>query len=233
MTKNSKVTVIMAVFNDEARVKNSIESILGQTYQNIELLILDDNSSDKTFDICDSYSNESNVNVFRNTKNIGLTKSLNKLIEMSDCDFIARQDSDDISYPTRIEKQLDFMDVNKVLVSTTRAHINNQSRKKIRPRYSHYLSNKLVINLKNPFIHGTLLIDKALLKKIGGYDEHYYFAQDFKLFSSLINENIEIKTLNEPLYFLNTEDNLSTKYKSKQKKYSKEILRENRKLFLK
>ncbi len=232
MTKNSKVTVIMAVFNDEARVKNSIESILGQTYQNIELLILDDNSSDKTFDICDSYSNESNVNVFRNPKNIGLTKSLNKLIEMSDCDFIARQDSDDISYPTRIEKQLDFMDVNKVLVSTTRAHISNQSRKKIRPRYSHYLSNKLVINLKNPFIHGTLLIDKALLKKMGGYDEHYYFAQDFKLFSSLINENIEIKTLNEPLYFLNTEDNLSTKYKSKQKKYSKEILRENRKLFL-
>ena len=131
MTKNSKVTVIMAVFNDEARIKNSIESILGQTYQNIELLILDDNSSDKTFDICDSYSNESNVNVFRNTKNIGLTKSLNKLIEMSDCDFIARQDSDDISYPTRIEKQLDFMDVNKVLVSTTRAHINNQSRKKL------------------------------------------------------------------------------------------------------
>ena len=76
----------------------------------------------------------------------------------------------------------------------------------------------MVINLKNPFIHGTLLIDKALLKKIGGYDEHYYFAQDFKLFSSLINENIEIKTLSEPLYFLNTEDNLSTKYKSKQKK---------------
>ena len=233
MINNTKVAVIMAVYNDEARIRNAIESILDQTYQNIELLILDDNSTDNTFNICESYSSNINVKVFRNNENIGLTKSLNKLIELADCDFIARQDSDDISYPSRIEKQLDFMDVSKALVTTTRAHIKNNGRKTIRPRYSHYLPNKLIIKLKNPFIHGTLLINKALLKNIGGYDEHYYFAQDFKLFSNLINENIEIKILNEALYFLNTEDNLSTKYKSNQKKYSKEILKENRKYFLK
>ena len=66
--------------------------------------------------------------------------------------------------------------------------------------------------------------------KIGGYNEDYYDSQDFKLFSDLINSKIDIPILNTPLYRLNTQDNLSTKFKLEQKEYTKKILKENRKI---
>jgi glycosyltransferase involved in cell wall biosynthesis len=231
MSNKNLVSVIMSVYNDELRVGKAIESILNQSYKNIELLIVDDSSTDKTLEICKDYI-QTNVHVYKNKKNIGLTKSLNKLLKLSNGNYIARQDSDDISHPTRIEKQINHMLKNKLLVSTTRANLLENSPSKIRPRWSHHIPNTLIIKFKNPFIHGTLVIEKELLEEIGGYDEEYYFAQDFKLFSDLINLKINIQTLREPLYFLNTTDNLSTRFTSAQSEYSKKILKENRKLII-
>ena len=81
MDENKLVSVIMSVYNDANRVKKSIESILNQSYSNIELLIMDDGSTDNTFEICKNYQNENNVKIFKNNHNIGLTKSLNILIK--------------------------------------------------------------------------------------------------------------------------------------------------------
>ena len=74
------------------------------------------------------------------------------------------------------------------------------------------------------------MIKKSLFEKIGGYNEDYYYSQDFKLFSDLINSKINIPTLNIPLYRLNTQDNLSTKFKTRTKRIYKKILKENRKI---
>ena len=230
MDENKLVSVIMSVYNDANRVKKSIESILNQSYSNIELLIMDDGSTDNTFEICKNYQNENNVKIFKNNQNIGLTKSLNILIKESSGYYIARQDSDDTSEIVRIEKQIDFMSHQNLLVSTTRAYVFNEITENIRPRYSHLIPNRLIIKLKNPFVHGTLMIKKSLFEKIGGYNEDYYYSQDFKLFSDLINSKIYIPTLKIPLYRLNTQDNLSTKFKQKQKEYTKKILEENRKM---
>ena len=230
MDENKLVSVIMSVYNDANRVKKSIESILNQSYSNIELLIMDDGSTDNTFEICKNYQNENNVKIFKNNKNIGLTKSLNILIKESSGYYIARQDSDDTSEIVRIEKQIDFMSHQNLLVSTTRAYVFNEITENIRPRYSHLIPNRLIIKLKNPFVHGTLMIKKSLFEKIGGYNEDYYYSQDFKLFSDLINSKIDIPILNTPLYRLNTLDNLSTKFKLEQKEYTKKILKENRKI---
>tara|TARA_Y100000389_G_C17458638_1_gene519970 strand:+ start:2090 stop:2791 length:702 start_codon:yes stop_codon:yes gene_type:complete len=233
MKDNKLVSVIMSVYNDGDRVQKAIESILNQSYSNLELLITDDCSSDHTLRICNKYSELDNVKVYRNKENIGLTKSLNKLIEQAKGDFIARQDSDDISHKMRIEKQIEYMETRDLLVSTTRATLLQNNYYKIRPRWSHLIPNKLVIKLKNPFIHGTLIIQKELLLEFGCYDESYYFAQDFKLFSDLINSGIKVTTLGENLYTLNTENNLSTKFKNQQQKFSNRILKENRKIISK
>jgi glycosyltransferase involved in cell wall biosynthesis len=233
MKDNKLVSVIMSVYNDGDRVQKAIESILNQSYSNFELLITDDCSSDHTLRICNKYSELDNVKVYRNNENIGLTKSLNKLIELTKGDFIASQDSDDISHKMRIEKQIEYMETRDLLVSTTRATLLQNNYYKIRPRWSHLIPNKLVIKLKNPFIHGTLIIQKELLLEFGCYDESYYFAQDFKLFSDLINSGVKVTTLGENLYTLNTENNLSTKFKNQQQKFSNRILKENRKIISK
>ena len=76
------ISVIMSVYNDEKNIDKSIESIMSQTYKNIELHILDDGSSDKTWEIINKYKTKyQNVFIHRNTNNLGLTKSLNYLIE--------------------------------------------------------------------------------------------------------------------------------------------------------
>ena len=104
------ISVIMSVFNNEDEVKHAIESILkNQDYKNFEFLIIDDASTDNTLDILLDLENKfNNIRILKNSENIGLTKSLNKLIESSNGEFIARQDADDFSLPFRFSKQLSF-----------------------------------------------------------------------------------------------------------------------------
>ena len=216
---NKKISVIMSVFNGENTLEESIESILNQTYSNFEFLIVDDLSDDKTYQILENYKNkDSRIRVFKNKENIGLTKSLNILLKQSKGFYIARQDADDISAEDRFYKQLDRLNKTNRQCVTTRAYINQNNRKKI-PGFSSYLPIKLISKYKNPFIHGTLLIESSLLKDLNGYDERFKYAQDYKLFLDLIEKGIKIETIKEPLYFLNTKNNISNIYKTEQNYY--------------
>ena len=103
------VSVIMSVFNNEKTVSKSIESILSQKGLDFELLVIDDCSTDKTYLECKKYKEYKNFRLLKNDKNIGLTKSLNLLIEKTNGDFIARQDGDDYSLENRLSEQYYFM----------------------------------------------------------------------------------------------------------------------------
>ena len=216
---NNKVSVLMSTFNSERTVAAAIESLINQTYKNIEILISDDCSEDKTFDICSEYErNNENIYLFKNKTNIGLTKSLNLLLKKSSGTYIARQDSDDISFNKRIQTQLKFLTDNKLDACTSRALIMN-SNKKI-PGISSFFPTNFLIKYKNPFLHGTLLIKKESINDIGGYDENFLFSQDYKLMTDLIKNGNKIKIQNKVLYYLNMEDNISTNFKNEQKYYS-------------
>lgn len=212
-----KISVILSVYNDENNIEESIESLLSQTYKNFELLISDDCSTDNSYEKIMKYSSYKNFSILKNEQNIGLTKSLNRLVNISKGKYIFRQDSDDISHPTRFEKQIEILENTKYQVCTTRA-INKQNEKKI-PGYSFYLPNKYLMKFKNPFIHGTLGIDKNLLNSLGNYDENFYYSQDYKLFTDLYKNNIKIWVIKEPLYSLNTAGNISTNKRELQKDY--------------
>ncbi|RPG61911.1 MAG: glycosyltransferase family 2 protein [Flavobacteriaceae bacterium TMED238] len=217
---NNLVSVIMSAYNAEESLGSSIESILNQSYKNLELLIMDDGSSDSTNQICKRYEKEyASIRVYENLKNIGLTKSLNTLISHANGTLIARQDADDFSTTKRIEKQIHYLQGNNLDACTTRALIIKNN-KKI-PRFSHYLPARFVIKKKNPFIHGTLLIKKSVIEKLGFYDERFLYAQDYKLFSDLFKAGFNIKTINECLYHLNTENNISSNYSQAQTYYAK------------
>jgi len=109
-----KISVIMSVYNNEKTVRRAIDSIINQSFNNLELIICDDNSSDNTFKILEEYKNKyNNIKIFRNEKNMGLAYSLNKCIELSQGEYIARQDGDDYSVENRLIKQFNFLEENK------------------------------------------------------------------------------------------------------------------------
>lgn len=220
----------MGVFNNELDVKNAIESIINQSYNNFEFLICDDSSEDNSYIICKEMSKIDNrIKLYKNNKNIGLTKTLNFLISKAEGSIIARQDADDLSHHSRLEKQIPYLDKYDAVVCRSNSIQDNT----IKPKVSHLIPYKLIINFKNPFVHGSLVINKLSLNKIQNYKEDFYYAQDFKLFSELIYKKNKIKYLKSPLYFHNTKNNISSKHLDEQNYFASKIKTENRKKFFK
>jgi len=216
LSDNPLISVVMSVYNHENAVGRAIESILNQTYDNFELLICDDFSDDNTMKIIQEF-NSSKIKVFRNKKNLGLTKSLNLLIKNSSGELVARQDADDISSIERLKLQKQFLIDNKLDAVGSRS-LNINTKKKI-PGISFYLPIKFQILYKNPLIHGSLLIKKSVLQNLNFYDENYYYSQDYKLMIDFINQNYNIKIMNSFLYNLNTSNNISSINKEEQRKF--------------
>ena len=215
-----KISIVMSVFNNSKTLKRSIESILNQDYENFEFLIMNDCSNDSSKEILKNFENkDSRIKIFHNKKNIGLTKSLNILIDNATGQLIARQDADDYSSKDRLSTQVAFLREHNLDACTARSRVISNG--KARPGLSFYLPIKLTMRYKNPFIHGTLLIKKDALIEIEKYDENFYYAQDYKLFKDLIDKGYKVNSLNKFLYFLNTEDNISSIMKKEQNFYAK------------
>ncbi|MEK9973896.1 MAG: glycosyltransferase family A protein, partial [Deltaproteobacteria bacterium] len=149
-----KLIIVSPCYNEEETLLNSgrllktiIEELISEKLisEDSNLLLVDDGSTDRTYKIINSFKNNK-IKVFQNQKNIGLTKSLNILIKNSNGDYIARQDSDDISLHNRLDKQYNFMHNKNLDACTTRAYIRNS--KNSIPRFSHLLPTDWVIKYK-------------------------------------------------------------------------------------
>ena len=205
-------------YNAENTIRSSLLSIFNQTFTEWRLVIINDGSTDNTLRIMKKLRDkDKRIEIIENTKNIGLTKSLNQLLKISNGRYIARQDSDDLSFPYRLTRQINFLKKTNYDIVTSRAVIKNKEVKI--PKYSHLFPNKIVMKYKNPFIHGTLFLDKNIFEEFGGYDENFYFAQDYKLYSDCYKKGKKINIINEVLYELNDKDNISNKNKEEQKYY--------------
>lgn len=112
-----KLAVLLPIFNAAPYINVSIDSILNQTFDDFDLYVYDDCSTDNTAEIVFSYSNP-RIFYRKNVANLGIAKTLNKGLDelLPHYEFIARMDADDWSYPHRFEKQLDFLDKNKEIV---------------------------------------------------------------------------------------------------------------------
>ncbi len=215
----NNISVILSVFNGEKHIANAIESVLNQSFEDFEFLILDDASTDNTNNIIKSYQNiDTRIKLLKNNSNIGLTKSLNTLISKSKYEYIARQDADDLSLVERFSSQLTVINSGDYDAVTTRAIIKGENT--YTPNYSYYLPRRFVMKIKNPFIHGSLMIKKSVLYDLGKYNEKFYYAQDYKLMSDLVKKNYKTKIIKEPLYVLNQKNNISTNFKNSQEYFA-------------
>ncbi|SEM66126.1 Glycosyl transferase family 2 [Mesobacillus persicus] len=215
-----KLTVIMATYNADKYLEEALNSLLNQTYTNFIVKIIDDNSSDNTV----SLIKELNIKdgriqlVQTNDKNIGLTKNLNILIELSDTEYIARMDADDISHPERFEKQISFMENNKnVSAVGTWAYNIDENGGEIGKRYvpTDVVSIENMIGKANPMLHPTVMMRTEKIKSVNGYNEKYRLAQDYDLWYRCLAVNLELANIPEFLFSYRMIDNHVSKRKMK------------------
>jgi len=187
MKQNPKITVLMSVYNEEKYLREAVDSILNQTFENFEFLIINDASTDKTVKILESY-NDPRIKIYNNKKNIGLTKSLNVGLKMAKGKYIARQDADDISMPDRFEKQTDFLNKHdNYAVVGTFARIINEHSEEIRPFRIPTEDSDIRNFLKtdNCMVHGSVMIRMSTLLDMGFYNEDFERSQDYELWLRL------------------------------------------------
>jgi len=119
MDNNTLITVAMSVYNAEKYIEETIESILVQTYENFELIIINDGSTDGSLEIINKYKKIDKRIILINRENKGLVTSLNECIEKANGEYIVRMDADDICLPSRFEEQLKFMQENQLSLCGT------------------------------------------------------------------------------------------------------------------
>ena len=106
-TEKIKVSVIIGVYNSEKYIEETIRSVLNQTYKNFELIVIDDGSTDKSFEIVAKLAEkDKRIKFLKNDRNLGVSATRNRLIDIAKGEYVAIMDSDDISLPERLEKQV-------------------------------------------------------------------------------------------------------------------------------
>ena len=191
----------MSVYNGAKFLAEAIDSILAQTFTDFEFIVIDDASSDDSLHIINSYK-DARIIVLQNTKNIGLTKSLNIGIAKAKGKYIARMDADDISMPKRLEKQFGFMEEHlEFAFCGTRAKTINDVGKEISFFKPPTDSSKILALLifKNCFFHSSLIIRTEKILRVSGYNENYKYAQDYKLYLELFKNKCYGINLKEQL----------------------------------
>ncbi len=187
-TNNMKVSVIMPVYNAEPFLKESIESILNQTFNNFEVVIIDDGSTDKSGDIIDAFEAKNNkiFGYFRH-ENKGIANRSNFCMEMSDGDYIAIMGADDIAMPNRLQLQYDYMEAHPECVVCGGAfQMFGAVNKTVKPRNNHLL------NLITPqFNNQTTMIRKSFLDEHGiRYNEDLRsYSEDFQMWNDIFKAN--------------------------------------------
>lgn len=186
------VSVIMAVYNGERYLREAIDSLLAQTFDDFELIVIDDGSTDGTSALLAAYA-DPRLKVLTNGTNLGLTRSLNRgLAEASGC-YVARQDADDVSMPERLERQVAFMENHsEVVVSGSAVVWMNEAGQLVGIEDEPPQSDAAIhwtLLLHNAFRHSTVIVRREVLVKHAlRYDETARYAQDYDLWSRVARQ---------------------------------------------
>jgi glycosyltransferase involved in cell wall biosynthesis len=251
MAKKPLVSVVMTVYNEERYLKDAIDSVTSQTYEDIELLIVNDGSTDRSKRILDSY-NDPRIKV-THTKHQGISKAKNIAFRQATGTYVALHDADDISFPNRIEVQVEFLE-KRPDIALTGAYIRcideegrdlktfiigddprdfgetmiDWSRRfggiTIYIKENHEEIRKALLRCRNCIMHGTVMFRREILDEVGLYDEGLRYAVDYEFYLR-VSERHKLANIPRVLYKQRVHKGReSVLYASEQKKCMLDVL---------
>jgi glycosyltransferase involved in cell wall biosynthesis len=185
-----RVSVIMPVYNGEKYLREAIESILGQTFVDFEFIIVDDASQDCSLSIMREFAlKDKRIRVIENEGNLGISVSLNKCVQYSRGEYIARMDADDISVPQRLETQVAFMDIN-MDIGICGTGVEYIEDKKIQIELpSNHAGIYARMLFENALAHPSVMMRTVSVREHSlYYDEKVRYAQDYELWSRAVSK---------------------------------------------
>lgn len=200
-----QVSIIIPCYNVSQFVEKGLYSIINQSYSNLEIVCLDDASTDNTYDILSDLSKkDSRIKLYRNEVNLGLVDTLNRLVTLADNDVLIRMDPDDVVVKNRVSLLVEkFIESNSDIVSSDYSLIDEQGNK-IKKRGFDLMVTKLGIKyttfFNSPIPHSPSLIKKDVLIR-NPYNNGYKAAEDYNLWSSLLLDvDFKVNIIKEELY---------------------------------
>ena len=196
-------------------LRASIESILNQTFKDIEIIIVDDCGKNDLDSITEEYKDK-RIRVIKNNKNIGLVESLNKAITASKADILARMDTDDIADENRLEEQYNFMINHEeyIVVGTLANEFSKNSTTGVLGKPGEKTAKSLAYG--DSIIHPSVMMRKKDIQSVGGY-KNYKRAEDLSLWFELVMKGFRLFVIDRVLlnYRVNEEDYSKRKFKTR------------------
>jgi len=206
MKQQDKISVLIPCYNAGKYIREAVDSILNQTYKNLEILLIDDGSKDDTKQIILEYAaRDSRVVPIYNENNLGLIRTLNKGVLHTTGSFIARMDADDVSALNRLEElynafmqapDLDVISAGYYFLSTESVVVRRAFPKATLSKALYFVSL-----FCTPVNHPCVMVRSGVFKE-NSFDETYIHSEDYEIFSRLLEKGYKFLNLKEPLYFL-------------------------------
>ena len=193
------VSVLMGVWNGAPRVRDAVESVLGQTMGDLELIVIDDGSTDGTPALLESFG-DPRLRVERRGRG-GLTSALNRALALARAPLLARLDADDVAVPDRLARQRAFLDAHPDvgLLGSAAREVDPSGRdiRTVRPPTDDAALRRALIR-SNPFVHSSMMMRRAAVELVKGYDPSFPVAQDYDLWMR-VSRVTRMANLAEPL----------------------------------
>ena len=200
-----RVTIISGIYNCADTLDEAVESILGQTFQEWKWVLCDDGSTDDTFQKAQAYADRhDNIILIQNDHNRGLNYTLNHCLQYADTEYVARMDGDDISLPSRLEKEVRFLDEHPefAIVSTGMLYFDEKGTfmQSIPQEYP----DPRDFPKHTPFSHAPCMVRKDAFDAVGGYTESEKLlrVEDYHLWIKMYAKGFRGYNIPEPLYLV-------------------------------
>lgn len=215
MQNEPLVSIVMAAFNEPpAIISEAINSVLDQSYKNLELIIVDDSTDKNTVAEIEKYLSDKRVVYVHPDKRLGFVPALNKGLSLAKGDYIARMDGDDICYPDRIVKQIDYLENNKqIMIVGGQIDIINSAGKLISKRRYPEKGLKLYLFscLRSPFAHSTVVMRRSLMDAGFKYNESLPASEDLDLWLKVMYAGYKIANIQDTVLKFRVSDDFAIK----------------------
>lgn len=219
--KNPSISVVMPVYNSEQYLKESVESILNQSFTDFEFIIMNDGSTDNSAEIIKGYLQDSRIKFIDSKENKGNYARRNEGNRLSKGKYICVMDADDIAFTNRLEVQYTTMENNPTVIACGSAYLIMQQGFCYRPQAYELIKVMLIFN--NMFLHPSLIIRKDVLEEIGFYNEKFYFSADYDLMCRLSVKGKVINLTDILMKYRKHTKQISTEHQNTQSEFANAI----------